>query len=310
MTTARWPFGSAGRRSRDCRRAAAETLVRERRAGPFTSYGDFVARTGFTTAVLSRLAAADAFRSLGLDRRPALWHVAGADAAGATARQPPRRSAAASAAALTARRKSFMTTMPRDSRCGAILSPRCAQSLDAPTRRAPRRRSRTLEADRRYRVAGLVLVRQRPGTAKGITFMTLEDETGTVEPDRLAAGLGAVSPRRPPGQGRHRHRSVAAAGRRHSPDRRSTARSDRATPRSRPCLEGFSLTANRCADEIRSGGRRFSLTSRRDRSIRFAESQFQSDSHLRIRCSETRPNHIRSEHDLFIRLFLTGGGGW
>ena len=36
-----------------------------------------------------------------------------------------------------------------------------------------------LEADRRYRVAGLVLVRQRPGTAKGITFMTLEDETGT-----------------------------------------------------------------------------------------------------------------------------------
>ena len=29
------------------------------------------------------------------------------------------------------------------------------------------------------RVAGLVLVRQRPGTAKGITFVTLEDETGT-----------------------------------------------------------------------------------------------------------------------------------
>jgi error-prone DNA polymerase len=36
-----------------------------------------------------------------------------------------------------------------------------------------------LKADRRYRVAGLVLVRQRLGTAKGITFMTLEDETGT-----------------------------------------------------------------------------------------------------------------------------------
>jgi error-prone DNA polymerase len=38
---------------------------------------------------------------------------------------------------------------------------------------------KTLEADRRYRVAGLVLSRQRPETAKGITFMTLEDETGT-----------------------------------------------------------------------------------------------------------------------------------
>jgi error-prone DNA polymerase len=52
---------------------AAETMVRERRIGPFSSYGDFVARTRFTTAVLSRLAAADAFRSLALTRRPAYW---------------------------------------------------------------------------------------------------------------------------------------------------------------------------------------------------------------------------------------------
>ena len=53
--------------------AAAETLVRVRRSGPFTSYADFVRRTGFTAAILSRLASADAFRSLGLGRRPALW---------------------------------------------------------------------------------------------------------------------------------------------------------------------------------------------------------------------------------------------
>ena len=37
----------------------------------------------------------------------------------------------------------------------------------------------TVESDRRYKVAGLVLLRQRPSTARGITFMTLEDETGT-----------------------------------------------------------------------------------------------------------------------------------
>jgi DNA polymerase III alpha subunit len=37
----------------------------------------------------------------------------------------------------------------------------------------------TIESDRRYKVAGLVLLRQRPSTAKGITFMTLVDETGT-----------------------------------------------------------------------------------------------------------------------------------
>ena len=34
--------------------------------------------------------------------------------------------------------------------------------------------------ERHVRVAGIVLVRQRPGTAKGITFVTLEDETGTI----------------------------------------------------------------------------------------------------------------------------------
>jgi error-prone DNA polymerase len=39
---------------------------------------------------------------------------------------------------------------------------------------------RTLEAERNYRVAGLVLLRQRPSTANGVTFMTIEDETGTV----------------------------------------------------------------------------------------------------------------------------------
>ena len=38
---------------------------------------------------------------------------------------------------------------------------------------------KTAEPDRRCKVAGLVLMRQRPSTAKGITFVTLEDETGS-----------------------------------------------------------------------------------------------------------------------------------
>ena len=36
----------------------------------------------------------------------------------------------------------------------------------------------TLPVERRVRVAGLVLIRQRPGSAKGVIFITLEDETG------------------------------------------------------------------------------------------------------------------------------------
>lgn len=43
----------------------------------------------------------------------------------------------------------------------------------------PNSRLAHVEPERRYRIAGLVLLRQRPSTAKGITFMTLEDETGT-----------------------------------------------------------------------------------------------------------------------------------
>ena len=44
---------------------------------------------------------------------------------------------------------------------------------------APASRLTTWPEDQPVRVAGIVLVRQRPGTAKGITFVTLEDETGT-----------------------------------------------------------------------------------------------------------------------------------
>ncbi|MFO7906068.1 MAG: OB-fold nucleic acid binding domain-containing protein, partial [Pirellulaceae bacterium] len=40
-------------------------------------------------------------------------------------------------------------------------------------------RLKQLQDKRRVRIAGLVLLRQRPSTAKGITFVTLEDETGT-----------------------------------------------------------------------------------------------------------------------------------
>ncbi|HEX5472587.1 MAG TPA: OB-fold nucleic acid binding domain-containing protein, partial [Lacipirellulaceae bacterium] len=44
----------------------------------------------------------------------------------------------------------------------------------------PAQRLAELKNDAPVIVAGLVLLRQRPGTAKGITFVTLEDETGTV----------------------------------------------------------------------------------------------------------------------------------
>jgi error-prone DNA polymerase len=157
--------------------SAAESLVIARRAGPFTSYGDFVARTSLSPAVLSRLAAVDAFRSLDLTRRPAFWmSLASTPAepllAGLPDEDPPR--------------------LPRLSPAEDVIHDYLAQGLSlrghpfAPLRASleqqrvmPISALQDVPADRRYRIAGLVLVRQRPSTAKGTTFMTLEDETGT-----------------------------------------------------------------------------------------------------------------------------------
>ena len=82
--------------------------------------------------------------------------------------------------------------LPRLSAAEEVIHDYHAQGLSlrghpfAPLRKAldaqqvvPAAALKELKANRRYRVAGLVLVRQRPGTAKGVTFMTLEDETGT-----------------------------------------------------------------------------------------------------------------------------------
>jgi len=158
--------------------SAAETVVRERRSGPFTTYGDFVARTGLKSAVLSRLAAADAFRSLGLTRRPAYWM--------SLAMTPPEP-------LLAGLPDEAPPPLPRLSPEQEVIHDYHAQGLSlrghplAPLRPfldeqhvVPASALESLKANRRYRVAGLVLLRQRPQTAKGITFMTLEDETGTV----------------------------------------------------------------------------------------------------------------------------------
>ncbi len=158
--------------------SAAETLVSERQSGPFTSYADFVGRTRFTTAMLSRLASADAFHSLGLDRRPALWQSL----------EPP-----CSEPLFANLPDEAPPPLPLLSAAQEVIHDYHAQGLSlrghpfaslrlslTAQRVVTAAELETLEADRSYHVAGLVLLRQRPGTAKGVTFMTIEDETGTV----------------------------------------------------------------------------------------------------------------------------------
>jgi error-prone DNA polymerase len=156
----------------------------ERRGQAYDSVRDLWLRSGLSSAVLERLADADAFRSLGLDRRKALWAVRGLDRVGdqddlplfmsrpgrdtePDARLPPMPLGAHVvedyrhlSLSLKAHPASFMR--PRLTARGILRS----DSL------------RSVKNGERVTVAGLVLVRQRPGTAKGVIFMTLEDETG------------------------------------------------------------------------------------------------------------------------------------
>jgi error-prone DNA polymerase len=157
----------------------------ERRGGGYDSVRDLWLRSGFEPATLERLADADAFRSLGLDRRQALWAVRGLGRVGDQDDLPL-----------------FALSRPeRDSEPDAKLPPmplgahvvedyrRLSLSLKAHPvafmrarldARGVRRSDAlaTLKTGDRVAVAGLVLVRQRPGTAAGVIFMTLEDETG------------------------------------------------------------------------------------------------------------------------------------
>ncbi|MFO0911513.1 MAG: error-prone DNA polymerase [Pirellulales bacterium] len=158
-------------------------IERARRAGPFTSLDDLARRTKLPRDVLKRLAAADIFGSLGYQRREALWH--------ALAQTGPKEQlplfdllsseddSTASLPASSAVEEVFadyqtvglsLKAHPMQFYRDGLnqLNVLTAEQLDELADGAP------------VVTAGLVILRQRPGTAKGITFVTLEDETGSI----------------------------------------------------------------------------------------------------------------------------------
>ncbi len=159
-------------------------LVGRRGAG-YDSIRDLWLRTGLGAAVLERLADADAFRSLGLDRRMALWAVRGLDRVGD---QDDLPLFSASRPAREHEPDARLPPMP----LGAHIVEdyrRLSLSLKGHPVAFMRRRLEArgvlrsealvgVATGKRVSVAGLVLVRQRPGTASGVIFMTIEDETG------------------------------------------------------------------------------------------------------------------------------------
>ena len=129
---------------------------------------------------LEKLAEADAFRSIGLDRRQALWEVSTKDRPVAMFSGQPAADAGVENISLT-----IMSTsehVVHDYRATSLSLKAhpvsfVREKLDQ-LRITATNQLATLKDGAFVKVAGLVLVRQRPGTAKGICFMTIEDETG------------------------------------------------------------------------------------------------------------------------------------
>jgi len=148
-------------------------------AAPFRSIEDFAARTGISDRSMRLLAEAGGFDSLKSNRRAALWQVQGmkeqlvAEPVLEFGEQTP---AFASLSDIDTVGWDFRT-MNHSAR-SHLLEPFRAE-LTAKGLPAARAVSRMRDG-RRVDYAGIVICRQRPGTASGVIFMTMEDETGFV----------------------------------------------------------------------------------------------------------------------------------
>jgi error-prone DNA polymerase len=157
----------------------AEWLVAARGNG----YGDPVTlwrKAGLEPAVLAKLAKADAFASLGLDRRQALWAIkplgdkplplfeaAGEEDRGAEpAVELPAMTLGDQVVEDYRALRLTLRTHPLE-----LLRERLGETTPAEALVG-------IKHGTRLSTAGLVIARQRPGTAKGVIFITLEDETG------------------------------------------------------------------------------------------------------------------------------------
>jgi error-prone DNA polymerase len=167
------------RQIKGLRQVDMEQLAALRGSG-YRSVQDLQERTGLSPAVLERLAEADGFASLGLERREALWAVR------ALPPEPLPLFAAAGERrvepAVTLPKASLGEQVAEDYRRQRLTLRRHPLALLRSGFSAagvfPNARLADLPANSTVSVAGLVLVRQRPGSAKGVIFATLEDETG------------------------------------------------------------------------------------------------------------------------------------
>jgi error-prone DNA polymerase len=158
----------------------ADEMITHRGAG-YRSIEDMWRRVHVPVAALERLAEADAFRTLGLDRRQALWTIRGLSDTRLplfdTVPAEPDAEPIVALAAMTAGRQ-----VVEDYRSTGLSLRRHPVSFlrqDLAARRIVRCADLvTIRDGKGVEVAGIILVRQRPGSARGVLFVTIEDETG------------------------------------------------------------------------------------------------------------------------------------
>ncbi|MBB3391442.1 DNA-directed DNA polymerase III PolC [Rhizobium sp. BK275] len=162
-----------------------EQLVKNRGEG-YNSVRDLWLRSGLQKSAIERLADADAFQSIGLSRRQALWAVRALDVKSATEELPLFEQVRHIDLQPEPQAK-LPDMLPgeqviEDYRYLSLsLKAHPVSFLREELRKAGVTRNVDLlrvANGKRVTIAGLVLVRQRPGSASGVIFMTLEDETG------------------------------------------------------------------------------------------------------------------------------------
>ncbi|PKB25180.1 DnaE-like error-prone DNA polymerase [Novosphingobium kunmingense] len=166
--------------------AAARVVAARAEGGGFRDVRDLKERAAQSPALIERLASADCLGSLGLSRRQALWDARSLIAA-------PDLPLFAAAATRDEGAERAVTRLPQMPLSEEVVADYQTQRLSLKAHPVAFLRASLAERgfvkagdlrDRKYRslvhVAGVVLIRQRPGSAKGVCFITLEDETGVV----------------------------------------------------------------------------------------------------------------------------------
>ena len=182
------------RQAHSLRAAELAKLTAARAAGRFRDPADLWRRSGLGPAALTTLAEADGFGSMGLNRRESLWAVRALGARAlplfAAARDPedgtqadvapPHGSRAGEEPAVSLPAAGMGEEVIEDYRALRLSLKRHPMTLVRPALRQTVTAAglAAVTPDTWVTVAGLVIGRQRPGTASGVIFMTLEDETG------------------------------------------------------------------------------------------------------------------------------------